>query len=590
MTDKPSEPYEVWGMPVPPSRQDSQFHPESMLRMYPYGASIGYDEDLMVFGCQPVVLFYGDEYIVVAGVVEATPGGLPVGCDVAFGYTYTVAFGFNLGRSIGHFAHNVVRTAGRAVGTVTKPLQNTVGMIGRQLNKVPIVGSPLRAVMDFSYHATVGPVNMAVEIAQGRRIDRAVMGHLKDRLNDFKQVGPYVQTVVSFVPGVGQGVSAALGAGLALADGQPIDEVLKAGALGAVPGGPLVQAAVRTGVETIQHVAKGDKMNFATIANTAAGAAATGLGLPDTAKNAIIAGVSTAGNIAQGKPLDKALTDGAVHALPIPDSAKRAMTEASTLTLDLAHGKRVDQALLSRANGVMGMLPVNSPLRNNLKIGVDAVKNVAQGKNAEHVLMTSLQTGIADELLSHGSANLPPAVRGGIKSGIALGTGAMHQALMHHQITKVIPGKIAESGLQLSKTSPLFGEARKIAASKGGSRGFDLASGLLNHEAGLFHIATVRNMLTTPHDKMGFDLAAAARVGAVTHPKPPTLSPAAHAGHAITMGMQSYVPDRKVAMMESIQKHPGAGAGAASAIKQVAINREGFIPRLVRIIKHTFSI
>ena len=41
---------------------------------------------------------------------------------------------------------------------------------------------------------------------------------------------PYVQSVLSFVPGVGTGISAALGAAQALADGRPIDEAIVAGA------------------------------------------------------------------------------------------------------------------------------------------------------------------------------------------------------------------------------------------------------------------------------------------------------------------------------------------------------------------------
>jgi hypothetical protein len=54
---------------------------------------------------------------------------------------------------------------------------------------------------------------------------------------------PYVQSVLSFVPGVGTGISAALGAAQALADGRPIDEAIIAGARSAIPGGPIAQMA-----------------------------------------------------------------------------------------------------------------------------------------------------------------------------------------------------------------------------------------------------------------------------------------------------------------------------------------------------------
>src|SRR5262249_39106355 len=57
---------------------------------------------------------------------------------------------------------------------------------------------------------------------------------------------PYVQSVVSFVPGLGTGVSAALGAAQALADGRPITDAVVAAARGAIPGGPLAQMAFDT--------------------------------------------------------------------------------------------------------------------------------------------------------------------------------------------------------------------------------------------------------------------------------------------------------------------------------------------------------
>lgn len=568
-----SEPYEVYGWKNV-SNVEARIHPEGLGRGYPYGFSTG-GEPLA-----PVILFYGDEY----GI---TPTGLviPEPCAIAFGFgadPYVVAFGFSLGGAIGHFVSNAVKTAGREVGHVTSSIQHASGKISKAISKVPVVGAPLHYIFDASYHGTFGMLNATVAIAQGHRIDHVMLDQLHDAVKDFKQVGPYAQMVISMVPGVGQGISAGMSAGLALANGQPIAEALKAGALGAIPGGPLVQSCVRAGVETIQHVAKGEKLDLASLAQTAGGVAAGALGLPKTASDAIMAGVSTAGHIVKGQPLDKALTDGAIHALPMPDTAKKAMTEATALTLDIAHGKRVDRALMNRVDGVMGMLPVNAPLRQNLLTGVHAVRGLAEGKNAEHVMMTALQSGVGDQLVSLGAAHLPPKARDGIKAGIALGTGVVHQVHTAQQLTHVVPGKLVETGVQLSKTSPLFGEARKIASSKGGSKGFDLATGLLSHKAGIFHLSVVRNTLTTPHDKMGFDMAMATRIGAVAHPKPHNIqTPAAHAGHAMTMGMQTYVPERKATMMQTIQTHPAAAAGATEAVKQVAAHRDSIIERIL---------
>jgi hypothetical protein len=163
-----------------------------------------------------------------------------------------------------------------------------------------------------------------------------------------------------------------------------------------------------------------------------------------------------------------------------------------------------------------------------------------------------------------------------------LGTGSVHQEHTSKQLTHVAPGKLTESGIQTAKASPVYSEARKIASSKGGSKGFDLATGILSHQAGIFHLSTTRNLLPSPHDKMGFDMAMAIRIGTVAHPKPHNIpSPAAHAGHAMTLGMQTYVPERKAAIMQTIQSHPSAAAGATEAVKQVAARRESIIERIL---------
>ncbi|HEX6826572.1 MAG TPA: hypothetical protein VF077_09690 [Nitrospiraceae bacterium] len=567
------EPYEPF-YEKDPLNPETPYYPEGLGQQYPYGFSTGAEP------CQPIVLFFGCEYAV-------TPSGLVVAVDpyvVGIGADgqYIIAFGFSF-KSIGKFVSNAVKTAGREIGHAAKSVQSAVGAVTKEIGKIPVVGGPLTTVFDAAYHSSFAMVHATVAVAKGQRIDRALMDQVKIAVKDVKQVGPYAQMVVSMVPGVGQGISAGISAGVALANGQPIAECLKAGALGAMPGGPLVQSAVKASIDTVTHIAKGGKLNLAKLADTAGGLAAGALNLPPAAKGALMAGLATTGNIVQGQPLDKALADAAVHALPVPDATKKAVTEATALTLDLAHGKPLDRAFMARIDGVVGMLPTNAPLRQNLLNGTKAVREIGQGKNAQQVMMAAIQSGVGDQLVSLGAATLPQATKNGIKTGIALGTGLVHQGRTAVQLTKAIPGKLVESGIQLGKTSPIFGEARKIATSKGGSRGFDIATGILSHQAGIFHLSTVRNSLTSPSDKMGFDMAMATRIGAVSHPKPTNIkSPAAHAGLAMTLGMQTYVPERKVAMMATIQGNPGAAAGATEAVKQVAAKREGIIQRILR--------
>ena len=59
---------------------------------------------------------------------------------------------------------------------------------------------------------------------------------------------PYAQAVASMVPGLGSGVSAALGAASALAQGQSVTDAAIAAGRGVVPGGPLGAAAYDTAI------------------------------------------------------------------------------------------------------------------------------------------------------------------------------------------------------------------------------------------------------------------------------------------------------------------------------------------------------
>ena len=507
---------------------------------------------------EPIALFQGEEYATI----------------VVFGW-----FGSKALKSVGHFASNAVKTAGRAIGTVSHGIQDVGGLVGKGLGKIPIVGGPLHTVFDAGFHLAMAPTNLAVAVViEGRRIDKAVLDNIKQQLHEFKQVAPYAQMVISVIPGIGQGVSACLSAGLALAEGQSITDVLKAGLIGAMPGGPLVKAAVTMSVETIQHVARGDKLNLQTLGQTAGGVASSALGIPLAAKNALVIGVGIIGNVAKGNPFDKAVTDGAIKALPLSDQVKKALTEASTLSLDIAHGKKIDAAFTARINTVASMLPPTNPLADSIKTGLTATRKVV-GKN-EQIMLTALQSGLGDTLVSMGAQPLPPDAQKAIKSGVAVGSGVVYQGNRKVAIGKVT-GKLIESGVQLSKTSPVFAEARKLAATKGATQGFDHATGLLQQKIGVFDLATVRNGMN-PTQKIGFDMAISLRIGVVANPKPPTISPAAQAGHAITLGMQSYVPERKAVLMQTIQSNPSATVGATVAIKEVVATRESFIVRLLK--------
>jgi hypothetical protein len=92
---------------------------------------------------------------------------------------------------------------------------------------------------------------------------------------------------------------------------------------------------------------------------------------------------------------------------------------------------------------------------------------------------------------------------------------------------------------------------------------------------------TARNSLE-PSQQHGFDLAAATRIGTVANPMPKMVSPAAHAGYAISLGFRSHTPNEKMNMMRTIQQNPSAAVGATIAVKEVAA--DNWFVRLLRAI------
>jgi hypothetical protein len=332
------------------------------------------------------------------------------------------------------------------------------------------------------------------------------------------------------------------------------------------------------GVGTIQHIATGAKLDLQTFAQTAEGAASTALGLPPAASNALVAGIAITGGIAKGNPLDKTLSDAAVTALPISDDAKRSMTEASTLTLELAHSGTISVTQSARIAACTAGLPPTNPLRDNIETSLTLIQR--NPKNAVNIMIPALHSGLADTLISMGADQCPQNVKNAIKSGTALGSAVIYQEHRAAGLVRV-KGKLIESGIQQAKHHPLFQEARKLAATKNATHGFDHANGLLQHQVGLFDVTTARNS-HDPIQRHGFDIASSARIGAVAHPQPPLISSASHAGYAIAHGMRSHNPERKVALMQTIQQNPSASVGATLAVKEAAVDNDSLWTRILR--------
>lgn len=470
----------------------------------------------------------------------------------------------------GRAMDNAVKVAGRAIGHAMDAIVDAEHEVSKLIARIPYVGGPLAMIFDAGFHLATGPMVMTVDIAiKGKRIDRAFMDHVKQQLQDFKNVGPYVQMVVSLVPGWGTAVSAAIGMGLALANGQPIDQVILAGVSSALPGGPLAKAAVSLAYSGIHAAITKEKLNVASLGSMAMGAAADALSLPPMAKNALMAGVKMAGDICNGVKPEVAISHGVIDALPIPKLAKDALQEADSIALDLAHGKRVDKTLLSHVGNVANLLPINdAKLKAQLVNVARTGQSMLEGVKPEIALMSALKNGAADALIELGGKALPADARKALNTGLSIGNGVVHQARKLEQlVSSGTTDKLLKLGTDWAKSHPAVLEARKLASAGAGVRGFDIGAGLLSQQSQLFDLTAVRNKLVDAERK-GFDMAAAVRIGLVAHPPATNLPPAAQAGRAIAHGVATQHPANVQAIMQTVAAVPVAAKGALAALER----------------------
>lgn len=471
---------------------------------------------------------------------------------------------------IGHLISNAAKSAGHAIGKAEHGVASGVGTVTHAVTKIPIVGAPLKTIYTASFHAITGPARLVSDVAHGKRIDKAFLSRIKESASDAKAVAPYAQSVVSLVPGVGTGVSAALGAGLALANGQRIDQALLEGVKGAMPGGPLAKAALNAAYTGIHAAATGAKFDIEAVGKSALGGV-----LPPAA----MSGIDMVSKLAHGQPLDKALTESAVNLLPVDQNVKNALHTASQVSIDLAHGKKIDAALLAQVKSAVPHLPIDPSLKAQLMTAATTGKDIIPG-HGEQALSNILHSAVADSVLHTSTKNLHPDVKKALQTGLALGTAAAHQTHAAVELaTPTVVNKLIESGIQAGKAEPAIAAARKLVGT--GTRGFDLGIGVTNAKSNLFSVSNLREQLSGP-DKMGFDMALAAKVGLVTQPIPKGMSAAAVAGHAVTHGMQGSDPSNNQAIMAAVKASPSASVGASHAVKTIAVAREHWIHKVAR--------
>jgi hypothetical protein len=269
----------------------------------------------------------------------------------------------SVGRAIGSAARAVgkigpVRDIARAASGIAR----TVSKAAETVGKIPILGDVARAGIGAARLA-LGPAAIAIDagsrLARGEDLGRALTGAVSGHIEAIRDQLKLAEMVAPFVPGIGTGVAAALGAANALAAGRPITEAVLAAARSALPGGKIAQAAF----DVAMNLAKGKN-----IGEAALGALRDQLPGGPAAQAAF----DTALNLAKGKNIGEAALAAARDRLPGGPAAQAAFDTA----LNLAKGKNIGEAAVAAARD---RLPGGPAAR----AAFDAAVALGQGKRVQ---------------------------------------------------------------------------------------------------------------------------------------------------------------------------------------------------------------
>lgn len=229
-----------------------------------------------------------------------------------------------------------VSNAASSVGRVAQKIEKKVNKVTATIKKA---AGPLGDVMDVGWK--MSPAGMAYTwkrrgldavsaVARGERIDRIAHDLGKAGITDVRERMKYAEMVAPFVPGVGTGVAAALGAANALAAGKPITEAIISAARSAIPGGKIAQA----GFDIATNLVRGKSPTEAVLSAARAQLGPAGQAAFDT-------GLA----LAQGKKIQNAAIAGAGRLLPASPYAADALSFVRAAT----SGKNIQHAALSSA-------------------------------------------------------------------------------------------------------------------------------------------------------------------------------------------------------------------------------------------------
>jgi hypothetical protein len=224
----------------------------------------------------------------------------------------------NSEEELDYFLGKFIKGIGKAVSSVAKAINKVV-----PISLVVPGGVMLRFAGD-----------TALRVARGENVLKAIARSAKGAYGDVTRGVQLASMVAGFVPGVGTGVAAALGAANALMNGRPITDAIIASARSAIPGGAIAQAAFDTAVK----VAKGQNIGQAVLG-------AVRSSIPGINNPAVGAAFDTALALSKGQSMQKALVSSTGKLLPKSPFAEAPLAFVSKAIA----GQNIQTAALSAA-------------------------------------------------------------------------------------------------------------------------------------------------------------------------------------------------------------------------------------------------
>lgn len=515
----------------------------------------------------------------------------------------TYQFKQGVGRVIGHedafieWVDNAVATAGHAVGSTLNDITDAVGKVGDEIASIDIVGPYLHVIFTAVVGPATEPFQITAAVILGEPLDQVALDALNRELKAFKEVGPYVQMVMSFVPGIGQGISAAMGVALALANGQPIDKALIAGVEGALPGGPLAKMAFDIAANVADSLITGKKINANSMiaAGVSAVVDATGVQIPQAAVDGITVVLQTGASVMQGQSPDQAMLS---HA--------NGFLKTGTDTVSEIAGERSGERRKGSTQATHYSAGSANTLHPNLRTMPSRMGSELLVGNLTSLRITPAQAAAAQAQAAAAATGRPAPPTGynysatsrlqpppaatighddlvGIQIALAFHHARVLQSVSTNQLqSSVLLSRLTGDGYSIMQSDPTaLAASQPFTSSK---QGFAIGLALERQYQGSNHgFVDIRNALSD-NDKKGFDAAACLHIAAVTTPKKNTATFPLPAGAAylITRGMREAPPANKAALMTSIAAVPAARPGAVIATVQILQQRESFWHSLLR--------